>query len=973
MREIRTIWIMPTVAMLALIPLLLSGALAQNPVEAAFVRGHFSDGEGIWRADDFGWFFYDLDSDQSGEQLRIDIDARTAEKGHIVYTSRVWPRQFEFKLWGNYDAVAFLGQPYLVGYPESSFAKEVNMLGKGELRKVLLDEKEIHTLDYNMTLPLQEGYVLTIAEISEKNDVANFVLFKNGKIVYSSVVNIGGTFVYKVGDIPQILVHLANAMRSENSGFAEVDGIFQVSDEPIFMLFEGGKLGNMKLTDLSESGFEFQNDKTLQFTRNTIVPLTSNLVIVVLDYPDLVYYPEGGFFNYGLHEIRGPTFNSSSSIPILFSSYNSSATAYWNFENYNGFYFDPEKALGSESLILYRINDRKVSPPSKLKIDEANNTVVQEGFQYTTFIQPKQFEFEQWGRYFVISFLGTQWFAGYNSSLEGQKAPKSLLENEYLGLVLIDREPRGIVLAGNYTLAEGYEMRIIDVGNDSIFLQLLKNEKQVDSSVIKSNTTYIYKKDIGDVDDMPIIIVHVNNAFNNGSQRFAVIDGIFQISDQYILPIEPGLDMGKMEIVSIKPNLIAMVNNENVNLNRDSTVAIAPGMNIRIADNDTLRYYLYTARYVVPKPNPPQIDIFGNATPHEPANFSMVVHAAEIRRVIADILDSSDRTVFSRDITKLAQGSGEIWKFSWKWNATTLQQSDDNSPILDSGSGMVQGLLYLDQSSPFVQVGVKLDSSGRIAAILDSKSIYYISRSEYENLNVNMDYDAMLANETARKKFLQIEPGKSVIQFFDIIDGKPVPSGFNHTLQGSEEALEPHAVRVEALPGRYELRVRVENIIDAIQVFGGFFNVTHDEMLGISLGSSEGFAKETVSIPLEAPTSGEEKRIEISYDATVVKPTDISGECNPSWQVDPREGRISVLLPASCGSANLSFASKQAVKENVTTYLEVINVSGFSPKTVSNGSITIMPSNKATEMSDPVGFITALTALAMVAYIRRRT
>ena len=364
-----------------------------------------------------------------------------------------------------------------------------------------------------------------------------------------------------------------------------------------------------------------------------------------------------------------------------------------------------------------------------------NNKVVQDGFQYTTFTQPKQFEFEPWGRYFVISFLGTQWFAGYNSSIEGRKASKSLLENEYLGLVLIDKEQRGIALAGNYTLAEGYEMRIIDVGNDSIFLQLLKKGIQVDSSVVKSNSTYIYKKDIGDVDDMPIIIVHINNAFNNGSQHFAVIDGIFQISDQYILPVEPGLDMGKMEIVSIQPNMIAMVNNEKVNLNRDSTVAIAPGMNIRVADNDTLRYYLYATRYVVPKPKPPLINISGNASSREPANFSMKVQAAEIRKVTADILDSSKGSVSSRDITELAKGSGELWEFSWKWNATTLQLSDDDSLILDAVGSMVPALLYLGPSLPSVQVGVKFDSSGRIAAILDSKSIYYISRSEYENLN----------------------------------------------------------------------------------------------------------------------------------------------------------------------------------------------------------------------------------------------
>lgn len=46
---------------------LLSGAIAQDAIEVATVRGHLADGNAIWRADDFGWFYYDLD-ENSGEK-----------------------------------------------------------------------------------------------------------------------------------------------------------------------------------------------------------------------------------------------------------------------------------------------------------------------------------------------------------------------------------------------------------------------------------------------------------------------------------------------------------------------------------------------------------------------------------------------------------------------------------------------------------------------------------------------------------------------------------------------------------------------------------------------------------------------------------------------------------------------------------------------------------------------------------------
>jgi S-layer-related duplication domain len=299
-----------------------------------------------------------------------------------------------------------------------------------------------------------------------------------------------------------------------------------------------------------------------------------------------------------------------------------------------------------------------VPSPIQIAVSLGSKSLGSDGFQYISFLQPKEFDFKSWGKYFVINFLGTQWFAGYDSSMLDSKATKSLLEHDYLGKVLLDTETQGIVFAGNYTFQEGYEMRIRDVGNDSIFLQLLKNGVSVDNSVVKSNSTYIYKKDLGDVKDLPIIMVHLNSVFNNGTKRFATIDGIFQISDQYLLSIDQGLLIGDLEIISIQPNGISMVNDDYVDLNRDSTVSIGPGMNIRVADNDTLRYYLYTSAYVVPAPKPPLINKSGNVTSGAPENISMIVQAAEIRQVTADILDSSNKTVFSEDITPLGSGLG---------------------------------------------------------------------------------------------------------------------------------------------------------------------------------------------------------------------------------------------------------------------------------------------------------------------------
>jgi S-layer protein (TIGR01567 family) len=861
--KIRAFRLAAAILVLAMGPVWL--ASSQDISEAASVRGHFAEGDGVWRADDFGWFYYDLDEDLGGEMLQIDLEDRTAEKGHIDYSSNVWTEQFEYRPWGSFQMVAFFGKPYFAGYPKSSFTEEVSSLEKGELREVLMNDDITQTLSLNKTLALQQGYVLVAQEISEKKGSVKFLLFKDGVPVNSSVVSIGESYVYEIDDLPVILVHLTNAMLGAGEGLAEVEGVFQISDEPNIRLFEGAIIGEMKLTHYSQSGIEIENDRSINLKRDSVVSLVPGLELVVLDIPEpVVYYPVGSIYDYGAHEIQGPTFNGRSTISIpMGEGYNASVAARWNAENYSGFYFDPDDAalrdifgaLIGETLVIYPMEGRRIEPArNPVKIQE-NMTVLQTGLQYTSLRQPMEFDYEPWGLYYAINLFGFPFFAGYDSSFEGYKASKSLLENEYLGQVLLDSKLQGNISAGNYSLEEGYEMRIRDVSNDSIFIQLFDEGQLVDSSVVESNTTYEYKKDLENVKDMPIIRMHFGDVFYDGNHGSAEIDGIFQISDQ-VLPIEYGSGYGELQLVDIWPGGLIFVNDDSITLSRDSNVNIGPGMDIRVADNDTLRYYLYTQKYVVPSPEPPLISSQKNVPSNQPANFSMIVRAAEIRQVLVNILDSSNRTVFSRDITQMGQGSGEWWIYAWSWNATTLRISDDNSPIPDIGSSPLPALLYLNQSASPLQVSVAFNSQGRIRAIMDSTSFYYISSEDYAALNRSLDYSSMMNNSTARMEFFKVMPQESMLQFFDIVNNQLIPSGINHTLQGNLSLLEPHAISAGAEPGRYQLQVRLENAVNAIWATDEYFNVTEESDLINSTSNGSSNAARSKGKMEKSPATG---------------------------------------------------------------------------------------------------------------------
>jgi hypothetical protein len=90
--------------------------------------------------------------------------------------------------------------------------------------------------------------------------------------------------------------------------------------------------------------------------------------------------------------------------------------------------------------------------------------------------------------------------------------------------------------------------------------------------------------------------------------------------------------------------------------------------------------------------------------------------------------------------------------------------------------------------------------------------------------------------------------------------------------------------------------------------------------------------------------------------------------------VDSNAGKISVLLPGGCVSANLTFDAKNAASKraNETAYLNVTGTSGFKPEYITNGSITIVAGDKAAKKSDALGFVASIAAILAGAYARRR-
>jgi len=150
-------------------------------------------------------------------------------------------------------------------------------------------------------------------------------------------------------------------------------------------------------------------------------------------------------------------------------------------------------------------------------------------------------------------------------------------------------------------------------------------------------------------------------------------------------------------------------------------------------------------------------------------------------------------------------------------------------------------------------------------------------------------------------------------------------------------------------------------------------------MRDIYLGSAEALPGETVSIPVEVPSSGMERAIDLRYNSTIAQALAISGNCSPTWQLDGAqlersEGRIKIRFPANCSKAELSF---RAVGSNSSVDINATGWSGFEPEDITNGTITILPLRSIadeTKKGNAPGYAVSLitVSLALVLHLRRR-
>jgi S-layer protein (TIGR01567 family) len=531
--------------------------------------------EYTWTPQSFSGFFYDLKNDVGTEKLIVKLQksGRSIDSGDLTYSTNAQDTDFDFSDWGSYQVMGFMADKYFAGYRANDvFDKDRSLINDGQLRRVLIDSGNENTITTGSVMPLEEGYELRIKQIDLNGNKVYLALAKDGEEVDSKVVSPenlkSATYQYKVDiageDTPIVLAHISNVFASTESALVTVDGLFQISDT-FAAVEDGDKYDKMKVTSVSDQGVEMDNEDSLTLRKGSTTKIFGKVGFLVADSDEIRFAPV--VERTGSYDVRGTVINPSETKEFTWTPY-----------NFEGFYYDIDDDVGTESL------QAKISGGSKIE---------EKDLIYQTSPQPVKFKFENWGKYDVIGFMADKYFAGYNNATRFTDEESAINEGQ-LRRVLRDSDNSQTIASGSVlSLEEGYELRIkqVDLNGNKVYLALAQDGKEVDSKVVTPSSdpedkasNYMYKVDMGSLKDVPIITAHIQSVFRSTESDLATVDAIFQVSENPE-SVEEGEIHGKMKVETLGTDGITMRNDGTISLGRGRVIDIMENLRIEVADS----------------------------------------------------------------------------------------------------------------------------------------------------------------------------------------------------------------------------------------------------------------------------------------------------------------------------------------------------------------------------------------------------
>ncbi len=130
-----------------------------------------------------------------------------------------------------------------------------------------------------------------------------------------------------------------------------------------------------------------------------------------------------------------------------------------------------------------------------------------------------------------------------------------------------------------------------------------------------------------------MIAVHVSTVFRSRETDAVFIEGVFQISDEY-LELSQGDSFNEMEISTISDSGIKMKNPDSISLSKGNTIDLMGNVSFKVADSSVLRFYPFVEIETAPQDQleikVPEVFVVGQAAEISVTARGVAVNDVEI-------------------------------------------------------------------------------------------------------------------------------------------------------------------------------------------------------------------------------------------------------------------------------------------------------------------------------------------------------
>ncbi|WNY25804.1 S-layer protein domain-containing protein [Methanolapillus millepedarum] len=548
-----------------------------------------------WTPHIYSGFYFDTDANLYTEYLEMTITTsnRTIDSSNARYTTEVEPAHFAYSDWGSYNFIAWLGDPYFAGYERYNssdrndtayFANSnVSTLSEKKLYEVLVNEKSERKISSGDTFNLENDYKIRISDVNSSNQEFRISLEKGGSSVKNETVSRNSTFVYEksldnIGTTPIIAIHV----KEVSDGKAVIDGIFQISERSADVSLNK-RVDAMEITSVNNTTIVMKNPSRIDLSANRNITLMDHVKIKVGDSSKLRF-----------ELMSDPKTDAEKKYPSRSSVYdnNSNNMKSWTGRSYDGF--------------AYVWSDG--STPENLTIDIKNNigrTLNPKEISYEILSYNSTFNYSDWGGFRSVSIAGDEYFAGYtaysssnrNNTTNFTSSDYNILEKGQISKVLVNNNSsRSYGTGSEISLENGYSLKLNKIEGEgsgkTLNMSLLKNGSVVENVSVSENQNYIYKRTIGDVSNVPTIVVRIGSIFVGSSSTEISVPGIFQISEN-TTNVTAGQRIDNMRVEYTSRNGFYLLNNDTIDLSRGRDIKLVNNLSIHVADSDDVRFFFY--------------------------------------------------------------------------------------------------------------------------------------------------------------------------------------------------------------------------------------------------------------------------------------------------------------------------------------------------------------------------------------------